>query len=112
MFGKLFSHWQKTDSALSFGGWALWIFGVPAGAVMGWSSSQLTWFWGTFQFAGVFFVSIVAWLMVGIGINLYRRKEADKDRKLDPLLLIAGVAAFVLIASLAAYSYRANARTA
>jgi hypothetical protein len=48
------------------------ITGLSGAAVMAWLSAQLSWFWGTFQWFGVVGVGLVVWLLIGIGLSLYR----------------------------------------
>src|ERR1041385_4404044 len=103
MLGKSWKFWKEVDPFLSFGGYvsgAATLLGLPVAAVAAWAFSQLNWFWSTFQFAGVLIVGLITWLLVGVGLNLYRsaRGGGEEDRRVtDPLLIGAGLAALVLI---------------
>ncbi|GEM_PF-4787581 len=76
MFRAGFERFKRIDPYLSLGNY-LWqgaaLFGIPVAAVMAWATSQLAWFWGTFQWAGVIGVGVITWLLIGVGLNLYRR---------------------------------------
>jgi hypothetical protein len=115
MLGKSWKFWKEVDPFLSFGGYvsgAATLLGLPVAAVAAWAFSQLNWFWSTFQFAGVLIVGLITWLLVGVGLNLYRsaRGGGEEDRRVtDPLLIGAGLAALVLIGCLVAYGMRAQA---
>jgi hypothetical protein len=85
-----------------------WALGLVGGAVLAWGISHLAWFWQTFQLAVVIIVGITTWLLIGIGLNLFRHARADMGRSLDPLLWVAGIAAIALISSLVAYSLKAR----
>jgi len=67
---------SRASGLLDFGGWIwngfVFLTGLSGAAVMAWLTSQLAWFWGTFQWAGVLGVGIITWLLIGLGLNLYR----------------------------------------
>ncbi|WP_137043988.1 hypothetical protein [Pseudolabrys sp. FHR47] len=111
MLKKAYEAFKKVDPLLSLGGYIWMLFGAVGltGAVaMGWLTSQLTWFWATFQWAGVLFISLLTWLLIGIGLNLYRHTGGTEKRPLDPWLIVAAVATIVVIASLVAYAVQRN----
>jgi hypothetical protein len=59
------------------------ITGLSGAAVMAWLSAQLSWFWGTFQWFGVVGVGLVVWLLIGIGLSLYRNSLLYVRRRLS-----------------------------
>jgi len=85
-----------------------WVLGLAGGAVLAWGISHIAPFWQTFHLAVVIFVGIATWLLIGIGLNLFRHSRTDKGRSLDPLLWVAAIAAVILIGSLVAYSLKAR----
>jgi hypothetical protein len=74
--GNLTQRIQLIVTWLTLGSWVAWVFGfmgLTVAIVVGWAFAQLNWFWNLFQWAGVLSVVLVSWLMVGIGLNLYRQ---------------------------------------
>lgn len=111
MFKAGMERFKQVDPYLSLGGYVLSVFsllGITVGVVMGWLLSQLTWFWATFQWAGVLFGGVLTWLLIGIGLSLYRREQPSEERRLDPWLVGAGIAALALIICLAGYGLKGN----
>jgi hypothetical protein len=80
------------------------LIGLPVGGLMAFMTAQLSWFWETFQWAGVLGVGILTWLLVGIGLNLYKHFAIAKGAPINPTLIIAGIACVVMIGALISYS--------
>jgi len=107
IFSRLLS---PLNTALSLASWVGWLFpGLGAGVMAAWAASELTWFWNTFQWLGIIFVGLVTWLLVGIGLNLYRQSRTDgENKRLEPTLIIAAIAGVVLLGSLVVWSQKAK----
>lgn len=69
---------------------------------MAYLTSQLAWFWETFQWAGVLGVGLLTWFLAAVGFNLYRQLAGG--RAISIPLIIAGAACVVMIGALIAYS--------
>jgi hypothetical protein len=112
MFKAVFDRFKKADPYLSLGNYVysgVGLLGFSGAALMAWAMSRLTWFWQTFEWAGILFVGLIVWLLIGIGLNLYRSGSASPGgKKLDPLLLGAALAALALVGLLAAYGIKSS----
>lgn len=109
MLGRAWENYKKVDPVISLGGnvfSVVVLLGLPVGTLMAYLSSQLGWFWETFQWFGFAFIGLVTWLLVGLGFNLYRREKTVEDRHLDPWLIGAGVSAIALIVCLVGFSLK------
>jgi hypothetical protein len=88
----------KVSGVLDFGNW-LWtgfvlLTGLSGATMMAWLVSQLSWFWNTFQWAGILGTGIITWLLIGVGLNLYRWYSSGGKQRLksetDAPILISG----------------------
>jgi len=105
--GNITQRVQPVVTWLTLGSWVAWaigLTGLTAAVMMGWAFAQLNWFWTTFRWAGVLFVGLVTWFLVGVGLNLYRQEQAGGRRALDPWLIGAVISALALIGCLVGYA--------
>jgi hypothetical protein len=54
------------------------------------------------------FGALLTWLIVGIGLTLYRREPSLRRPSLEPSLVVAGIAGLVLFGALAVYGFKAR----
>jgi hypothetical protein len=82
---SILERFARTSGILDFGNWAWFAIqfctGITGATVMAWALSKLEWFWGNFAWAGVIGMGIVTWLLIGLGLNLYRSASRSKITK-------------------------------
>lgn len=111
-YSKILDRWRDADGFVTAAGWIWWgaerifymVFGLSGAALVAWAFAQLHWFWDTFQWAGVLFIGLVTWFIIGAGINLYRQERTGGRRSMDPWLAGAGIAALALVGCLAGFA--------
>ena len=69
MFWRAWEGYKRVDPVFSFGsnlyGLAA-LIGLPVSGLMAYMTAQLSWFWETFQWAGVVGIAVLTWLLIGI----------------------------------------------